>query len=154
MTPGGRIESRILSKISVDGIGCWIFDAARDPHDYGRIHTPPGETALAHRRLYIALVGPIPDDLTLDHLCRVHACCNPDHLEPVTQRENTLRGNTIPAHAVAKTHCAHGHPFNERNTWRNPRNGVRQCRPCNARRQRETKLRRAARRALATSGVA
>lgn len=70
---------------------CWIWQGSRNRYDYGytRIGT---ETPLAHRFVYVEYKGAIPGDLDLDHLCRVHACVNPDHLEPVTVKENTRRG--------------------------------------------------------------
>lgn len=79
----------------------------------------------AYRFAYEFLVGPIPDGLELDHLCRVRLCVNPAHLEPVTHAENNKRAG------VAKTHCKWGHPYNEANTYRRrDRPGNRQCRVC------------------------
>lgn len=80
------------------------------------------------------MVGPIPAGLVLDHLCRVRRCCNPAHLEPVTQRENLMRGASFVEENALKTACPKGHPLTGRNVvyWR----GHRKCRECdNARRR-------------------
>ena len=74
-------------------------------------------------------IGPVPDDKQIDHTCRVRACVNPKHMEPVTQRVNILRGVAPPAENARKTVCSKGHPFSEANTYRNPR-GHRICRLC------------------------
>lgn len=106
---------------------CWIWHGSRLPDGYGQIRIN-GRTRGAHRVVYELLVGPIPDGLTLDHLCRTHACVNPRHLEPVTMRENTLRGVGPSARNATATHCHRGHEFTEANThtW----NGHRSCRAC------------------------
>ncbi|KAB2977369.1 HNH endonuclease [Streptomyces sp. SS1-1] len=87
-----------------------------------------GRYQMAHRVAYQEIVGPIPEGLQLDHLCRVRHCVNPAHLEPVTSRENTLRGENLVAINAAKTHCKRGHLFDAANTyrWRNSRI----CREC------------------------
>lgn len=99
---------------------------------------------MAHRVAYELLVGPIPDGLVLDHLCRNRGCCNPRHLEPVTNEQNILRGEWAPVLNAAKTHCVAGHEYSPGNTYVTSR-GHRQCRACKARRQRELKARRTAR---------
>jgi hypothetical protein len=73
--------------------------------------------------------GPIETGLTVDHLCRNRRCVNPDHLEIVTNKDNILRGLSFAAMNKAKTHCIHGHEFNEQNT-RHRHNGTRECLQC------------------------
>jgi hypothetical protein len=81
---------RLLSKVEVADSGCWEWTAAKDPTGYGRFSVARSMD-YAHRAAYKLLVGPIPAGLDLDHLCRNRGCVNPDHLEPVTRRENLLR---------------------------------------------------------------
>jgi len=120
-----RIETR-LDKNSGD---CWVWLGCKDSKGYGTISCD-GIQKKVHRVVYELLVGPIPAGLCLDHLCRVKACCNPQHLEPVTNRENTLRGNTWGSGwRRHMTHCLQGHPFDERNTYITSR-GARQCKAC------------------------
>lgn len=82
----------------------------------------------AHRVAYARVHGPIPPGLQVDHLCRTRACINPDHLEAVTGRVNTLRGCTITARNAKKSICAQGHPLQASNVrhWK----GERICRTC------------------------
>lgn len=68
-----------------------------------------GEKQLAHRLAYEFIRGPIPDGLQLDHLCRVRRCVNPAHLEPVSQRENLIRGEGWAGKNARKTTCNKGH---------------------------------------------
>ena len=70
---------------------CWIWQLAIDQDGYGQVSIN-GRNLQAHRFYYEQSIGPIPDGLLLDHLCRVRCCVNPDHLEPVTTLENTRRG--------------------------------------------------------------
>jgi hypothetical protein len=87
-------------------------------------------TKISHRYAYEISVGPIPEGLTIDHLCRVRACVNPAHLEAVTQWENTMRApETLGAINAAKTECLRGHPFSDENTYYS-RDGRRHCREC------------------------
>ena len=85
--------------------------------------------ALAHRFAYETFVGPIPEGLTIDHLCRIRHCVNPEHLEAVTDRVNILRGEGISAQHARATHCPQGHPYDLINTYVAP-DGDRDCRDC------------------------
>ena len=85
------IEIRLMEGIELSGDGCWLWTKSIDYGGYGRIGQR-GVNARAHRVSYEHFVGPIPDGLSLDHLCRNRRCVNPDHLEPVTGSENTRRG--------------------------------------------------------------
>lgn len=111
---------------------CWLWTGYIADTGYGQFAS--GHTRLAHRISYQLVVGPIPEGLQIDHLCRVRHCVNPLHLEPVTQRENLLRGETITARNAAKTHCPRGHAYTAENTYVRPR-GSRECRTCNRLRQ-------------------
>lgn len=109
---------------------CWPWLAAHDIHGYGKIDVD-GRSTGAHRFAYQLAVGPVPAGLTLDHLCRNRPCCNPAHLEPVTNRENVLRGEGLTAHLARQTHCHRGHEFTAENTIRRTRpSGGRACREC------------------------
>lgn len=106
---------------------CWIWTGATRPNGYGHL-MKERKDVLAHRTVYEMLVGPIPEGLTLDHLCRDRACVNPDHLEPVTNKVNILRGFGPAAINARKTHCPQGHEYAAGNvtTWK----GHRECRAC------------------------
>lgn len=110
---------------------CWVWQRFINPGGYGMLKID-GRTKVAHRDSYERLVGPIPEGLELDHLCRVRACVNPDHLEPVTGRVNILRGEGQGAKHARKTHCVHGHPLSGDNIWVSPQ-GWRRCLTCKRR---------------------
>lgn len=112
---------------------CWLWVAAADPHGYGRYGRP---TRLAHRVSYESLVGSIKLP-HVDHLCRNPPCVNPEHLEPVTARENMIRGESPLADNARKTQCVWGHPFDTANTRvviRSGRLPSRECRECSRQR--------------------
>lgn len=100
---------------------CWLWTGALC-QGYGVFHEGSGRgnthQTRAHLYAYRLLVGPIPEGLQLDHLCRVRSCCNPDHLEPVSRYENLARGvGTIIAVNSAKTHCPRGHEYDRTYYW-------------------------------------
>lgn len=105
---------------------CWAWKGAQNNKGYGRVRFN-SVAVYAHRLAYELLIGPIPDGLELDHLCRNRACVNPAHLEPVTHQENVAR-------ALFKTHCPKGHEYTDTNTIRDGRS--RKCRICKRARDR------------------
>ncbi len=127
-------QRRFLTKFRV-GDGCWEWTASVRRDGYGQFRLD-GRVVSAHRVSYGLFVGPIPEGLTLDHLCRNRLCVRPDHLEPVTLCENILRGESLPAQNARKTQCPQGHAYDEANT-RIGRHGWRVCRTCHRDRERE-----------------
>lgn len=131
----GDDAQRFWSKVDKDGptpcpdLGrCWIFTGGLTHDGYGQFSIA-GVMIYAHRYSYELTVGAIPGGREIDHLCRTRDCVRASHLEPVTTRENLLRGDTITAENAAKTHCKQGHEFSPVNT-RIRRDGGRECRAC------------------------
>jgi hypothetical protein len=118
----------------VPGSACWLWTGGKSS-GYGTM-TIDGRSVMAHRWAYEYFVGPIPPRLQIDHRCRNPSCVNPAHLEPVTVRENLLRGAGLTALRSRQVTCIYGHPFNQENT-RIRRNGTRACRACDKRRNDE-----------------
>lgn len=141
----GRLPIRFWSKVRLSPDGCWIWKGSRNPKGYGLYAGDDGKRRAAHRAAYSGLVLPLPpyrpDGDQLDHLCRNRACVNPDHLELVSPRVNTLRGRTVAARRVAQTQCVNGHAFTPENTRIRP-DGCRDCRECHRRHSRESARRR------------
>lgn len=137
LDPGSRIVGDVVARFEASverTAGCWYWIGRIGQSGYGYLNE--GDAAhLAHRWSYQHHIGPIPEGLSLDHLCRVTYCVNPAHLEPVTHRENVLRGTGPSARHARLTHCKYGHPFDEANTYINPKNGWRGCRACNREKQ-------------------
>jgi hypothetical protein len=124
--PATAVLDRMADKFTV-GDGCWLWTGSKNPNGYGKILTFRSIRS-AHRLLYEALVGPVPEGMELDHLCRTPACVRPDHLEPVSHRENISR-------ALRKTHCVRGHALTIANTYRYSYGRV--CRLCQLDRTRQ-----------------
>lgn len=123
------VLTRLYAKVEADPTtGCHNWMGTRADNGYGIIRDGRRRTLRTHRVAYEVSRGPIPDGLHLDHLCRNRACCNPDHLEAVTKRVNTLRGVGPTAQNAAKTHCNWGHEFTPENTRQ--RKGGRECLAC------------------------
>lgn len=121
--------------------GCWVWLGKPANTGYGQIgfDHPKRVTRNAHRVVYELLVGEVPEGKQLDHTCRNRLCVNPEHLEPVTQRENLLRGSGIPARNAAKTHCINGHELVEGSYWSYGSRGGRQCKECHYARKKQNR---------------
>lgn len=138
------LADRLWRKVKKDGpvperrpdLGaCWLWMGFRSLDGYGRIQpgrrssSGYGAPLLVHRVSYELAVGPIPDGLTIDHLCFVTSCVNPTHLEAVTMGENVRRNDGMSARHGRATICKRGHPKTTENTYRSPQGGN-SCAPC------------------------
>ena len=135
-----EFEERFWSKADWDIRSpdrCWNWLAAKSTNGYGRFQIARHVIGAAHRVAYELEVGPIPPGKYLDHLCRNRSCVNPEHLEPVTSRENTLRGESHVADRARQTHCLRGHNLSGTNLVPHPHSRV--CRECKNLRARKEK---------------
>lgn len=134
------VIDRIAERVALTDSGCVIWLASLDIGGYGQIGVGSKVDGSArkvkvHRALYELVIGPIPLGLDLDHLCRNRACCRPDHLEPVTRRENLARGMGLVGEQLRRDHCPRNHPYTPANTYMHK--GARVCRACKAERARK-----------------
>jgi len=127
-----RVDLRVIAFFRfVDVIpgGCWFWLGQLNHDGYG-IFSRNNRPVRAHRWAYERFIGPIPEGMVIDHLCRVRECVNPWHLQPVTSPENTARGSQ-----AAKTHCPQGHPYAGDNLYVTS-DGKRMCKECGRQRLR------------------
>ena len=130
-------EVRFARHIANLESGCIEWVGGKFSNGYGAFHPGPSalipgaqKKILAHRWAYEHAVGPVPDGMQLDHLCRNRSCVNPDHLEPVTPAENQAR-----AAKARITECPQGHPYTEENTLLSNGGRHRRCRACTTERE-------------------
>lgn len=121
-------EVRFWNYVQESG-DCWLWTASVRPDGYGEFRVN-GRLTRAHRFAYEQMVGPIPEGLILDHLCRVRRCVRPAHLDPVTFAVNSQRGAS--AHIIQTGRCIHGHVMDAGNTYIRPDTGQHLCRRCRA----------------------
>jgi hypothetical protein len=130
-------EQRLFSKIEITGF-CWNWlgkpRSQKTKAKYGTFWLGQNRY-LAHRFVYEYLVGNIPVDLQIDHLCRNTLCVNPDHLEPVTAQENLSRSFGMGAVNARKIYCVNNHPLSGSNLFIASDNS-RQCKICRTARMR------------------
>lgn len=127
----GPAPSDPLAKV---GTNCWVWTGGLTGTGYGKYSVRSAgilHQGAAHRWSYRMARGPIPDGMTIDHLCRNRVCVRPDHLEAVPILENLLRSPlTLTYKNTAKTHCKNGHEFTEKNTYRRLDRNGRDCKTC------------------------
>lgn len=143
LPPKARLNfSEYWASVPKPEVGCWPWPGFVDEEGYGRGFASRVESQYPHVIAFEREYGPIPDGLTLDHMCHSEAlscgggsgclhrrCCRPSHLEPVTMWENTQRSRTSPsAENARKFECYNGHAFDEANTY--IYNGTRTCKQC------------------------
>lgn len=135
-----RAQARFMAKVEIpDPDGCWLWVPKPNRDGYGQFLLNRRHRG-AHCASYEHFIGPIPERLELDHLCRVRHCVRPDHLEPITHAENMRRCENP---AALWTHCKSGHLFDEANTYISKK-GNRSCRSCHRRWTREWREKRVA----------
>lgn len=122
---------RFVENIDVLPNGCWQWNKSLVTFGYGNFSVR-GTLFLAHRFAYMIFRGEIPIDKQLDHLCRNRGCVNPEHLEPVTSKENVLRGVGLTARHAKKVLCLKGHPLSGKNLYTRIDRTGRECRACRA----------------------
>lgn len=136
-------HTRIMAAVTVTpgplDSDCWVCSLSISGNGYSSVMLrDPRRRESSHRFMYEHRFGPIPDGLVIDHLCRVRACVNPDHLEPVTQAVNTLRGVSLNALTIKTGLCKRGHSMEDAYVLSN---GKRRCRPCALAAERKRRLR-------------
>lgn len=142
---GAGASERFWAKVDKSGgeDACWLWTASLTDQGYGSFWLSKDQDKYrAHRFSYEEWEGEIPDGLVLDHTCHNDTecssdsscshrrCVNPKHLEAVTQKVNSLRGNSLPSQNAKKTHCPRGHEYSEENTRIHNGTGYRQCKTC------------------------
>lgn len=111
------------------GTRCWLWTAADNGKGYPVFQDRNGKRDYAHRISWTEKNGPIPEGLTIDHLCRNRRCVRPSHLEPCSLAENIRRAAAFRP-STKQSHCHKGHPLSGENVRVDPRSGNRTCKTC------------------------
>jgi hypothetical protein len=105
---------------------CLVWRGAQNSKGYG-CFAVNGGSQLAHRVAWEDVHGPIPDSLTIDHLCRVRACVNVEHMELVSNAENLRRQPRV---LRVGGECRNGHRVESVAALYVRRDGTKECREC------------------------
>lgn len=128
----GKVQTAESFWARVDKSGgpdaCWEWQGSKQALGYGQVGWK-GRVLVAHRLAYTLTHGPIPEGMQVHHKCNNPPCCNPSHLEAVTQKANILLSNGTAAKNARKQHCPRGHPYDDENTYYDTQGG-RECRAC------------------------
>lgn len=136
------LPATVRVRLAETDLGCFEWQGFINSHGYGVVRLGPGDRRYVHRVVYEAIVGPIPEDMEIDHLCRNTKCSKPNHLEAVTHRVNILRGQTVMAAEAKRTRCPRGHAY-DLVSKRGDGRTFRDCRTCRDERIRRSKARAA-----------
>jgi len=128
----------VFKRVEKEKNGCWTWTGSLNHKGYGQVSWH-GKVVRAHRIIYFLITGKeVPSNMTIDHLCRNRACVNPDHMEVVTGKENTLRGENFSACNKRKQFCPRGHSLSGNNLLAAAlRHGGRDCKTCKREKHRE-----------------
>ena len=140
---GAPTIERVMFRLALDDSGCWLWTGSADRCGYGTVWD--GERTVNVHRVIVEHFGaaPIPTGCSVDHLCRVRRCANPQHLEVVAIAENNARSDSPTAINARKVECLNGHELDGANLHTDPRTGRRSCRACWREASRRYKARRA-----------
>ena len=127
MTP--PLPADLARRYDPNATACWVWNGGTQSRGYASMTNGRGGTQLAHRAVWEAVYGPIPEGMTIDHICRNKLCGRPDHLRLLTAGDNRR------AALAAIRFCPAGHEYTDANTRRH-RNGSRSCRECDRQRSR------------------
>lgn len=137
--PAIPAKEKILKNIRLNENGCWLWVGKLNKNGYSTL-SHMDQTVSGHRLSFETFRYKIPKNKVIDHICRVTACVNPEHLDAVSIKDNNRRAKNLNRE---KTHCKRGHEYTNENTYvehNNKGHTSRQCRKCNAlnaRRRRE-----------------
>jgi hypothetical protein len=145
-SPNGRIrpvgvpfEERFWARVEKTD-ACWLWTGGKSHDGYGSLNRTNGPKVRAHRASYEMFVGPIPEEMTVDHICFNTLCVNPEHLQLLSSADNARRQRLRLLGL-----CSNGHKMTPENTYVRPGTDVRRCKTCVRDRGREYRARQKAR---------
>ena len=120
------VAVRLMARLRVEG-ECWLWTGLQH-RGYGKISLNATMEQTHVVAMFLRHGAQALAAETVNHLCLNRGCCNPDHLQFASIRENTLHGSGLAAQNAAKTHCVNGHELSPENVTHG--RGGRDCRKC------------------------